>query len=152
MKDYEQINDPIINIMKLFEIPLDKKEEFTRKIKALIKDHSTSNKRKTIKWPIRRPQCIQTFLNIRLFPSYQKKIKLFCQEHYIKNQKAFELELMNLVHFYCKMDLFFLSEYKFYKHKYHKTKRQMFNDFIKVADKELVTVRPPCKELYGCKI
>jgi hypothetical protein len=58
-------------------------------------------------------------LNIRLLPAYQKKIKAFCQEHAIKNQKAFELELMKLIHFYCKMDLFLFSEHKFYKFNYH---------------------------------
>jgi phage-related protein len=138
-------------MMKKFQIPVSKQKEVTSKLKELIKEHSTG-KPKTRKWPVRRPQCIQTFLNIRLLPTYQKKIKAFCQEHSITNQKAFELEFMKLIHFYCKMDLFLFSEHKFYKFNYHKTKRQMFNDFIKVAEKELDTVRPPCKEVYGCQI
>lgn len=141
----------ILRTMKKFEIPLSKQKEVTSKLKELIKEHSTG-KPKTRKWPIRRPQCIQTYLNIRLLPTYQKKFNEFCQEHSIKNKKAFELELMKLIHFYCRMVLSNVSEYKFYKHKYHKTKRQMFNDFIKVAEKELDTVRPPCDKLWGCQI
>ena len=145
------MDEIIFRTMKKFEIPLSKQKEVTSKLKELIKEHSTG-KSKTRKWPVRRPQCIQTFLNVRLLPTYQKKIKAFCQEHSIKDQKAFELELMKLIHFYCRMDRVNLSEYKFYKHKYHKTKRQMFRDFIKVAEKELDTVRPPCDNLWGCQI
>jgi len=137
--------------MKKFEIPLSKKEEITIKLKELIKEHSVG-KPKTRKWKVRRPQCIQTYLNIRLLPSYQKKFNEFCKEHSIKNKKAFELELMKLIHSYCKMDLFNVSEHQFYKFKYHKTKRQMFHDFIKVVEKELDTVRHPCDKLYGCQI
>ncbi len=137
--------------MKLFEIPLSKKEEVTHKLKELIKEHSNGTP-KTRKWPVRRPQCIQTYLNLRLSPTYQRKLKDFCNKYSIKDQKKFELELMKLIHYYCKMNLFLFSEYKFYKFNYRKTKRQIFNDFIKVAEKELNTVRPPCKELYGCPI
>ena len=138
-------------MMKPFNIPLSKKNEFTRKLNELIKEHSTG-KPKTRKYPVRRPQCIQTYLNLRLKPNYQNKLKLLCKEYSIKNKKIFELELMKLIHSYCKMDLFLFSEYKFYKYDYRKTKRQIFNDFIKVAEKELDTLRPPCKELYGCPI
>ncbi len=138
-------------IMNKFQIPLSKQKEVSSKLKELIKEHSKGIP-KTRKWNVRRPQCIQTYLNIRLLPAYQKKVKAFCQEHSIKNQKAFELEWMKLIHSYCKMDLFLFAEHKFYKFNYNKTKRQMFNDFIKVAEKELDTVRPPCKELYGCQI
>jgi hypothetical protein len=145
------MDDMILRTMKKFEIPLSKQKEITAKLKELIKEHSTG-KPKTRKWKVRRPQCIQTYLNIRLLPTYQKKLKEFCKEHSIRDQKAFELELMKLIHSYCKMDLFLFAEHKFYKFSYHKTKRQMFNDFIKVAEKELDTVRPPCDKLWGCQI
>ena len=145
------MDDAILRMMKKFEIPFTKQKEVTSKLKELIKEHSTG-KPKTRKWPVRRPQCIQTYLNIRLTPAYQKKFNDFCQKNSIKNKKAFEVELMKLIHSYCKMDLFLFAEHKFYKFNYHKTKRQMFNDFIKVAEKELDTVRPPCDKLYGCQI
>jgi len=145
------MDDMILRTMKKFEIPLSKQKEVTSKLKELIKEHS-KGKPKTRKWAVRRPQCIQTYLNIRLLPTYQKKMKEFCQENSIRDQKAFELELMKLIHSYCKMVLSNVSEYKFYKFNYHKTKRQMFRDFIKVAEKELDTVRPPCDKLWGCQI
>jgi hypothetical protein len=137
--------------MKKFEIPLSKKEEITTKLKELIKEHSVG-KPKTRKWKVRRPQCIQTYLNIRLLPTYQKKFHAFCKEHSIRDQRAFELELMKLIHSYCKMDLFLFAEYNFYKYKHNKTTRQLFNNLIKVVEKELDTVRAPCDKLYGCQI
>ena len=118
-------------MMKPFNIPLSKKNEFTRKLNELIKEHSTG-KPKTRKYPVRRPQCIQTYLNLRLKPNYQNKLKLLCKEYSIKNKKLFELELMKLIHSYCKMDLFLFSEYKFYKYDYRKTKRQIFKNSIKL--------------------
>lgn len=145
------MDEAILRTMKKFEIPLSKKTEVTVKLQELIKEHS-KGKPKTRKWPLRRPQCIQTYLNIRLLPTYQKKFNEFCQEHAIKNKKAFELELMKLIHTYCKMDLFLFFEYNFYKFNHRKTKRQIFNDFIKVAEKELDNVRPPCDKLWGCQI
>jgi len=142
------MEEDIIQMMKLFEIPLSKKEEVTHKLNMLIKEHVKGNP-KTRKWKIRRPQCIQTYLNIRLFPTYQKKLKNFCKDYSI-NQNVFELELMKLIHVYCKMDLFLFNEYNFYKSNHRKTKRQLFNDFTKVAEKELDRVRPICKKLHGC--
>lgn len=145
------MDEVILRTMKKFEIPLSKKDEITTKLNELINQHSRG-KPKTRKWPVRRPQCIQTYLNIRLFPTYQKKFNEFCQKYAIKNKKAFELELMKLIHSYCKMDLFLFAEYQFYKFKHHKTKRQTFHDFIKVAEKELDNVRLPCDKLWGCQI
>lgn len=139
----------ILPIIKKFEIPESKQTEVMNKLKRLIKETKDA---KTRKWKYKRPQCIQTYLNIRLFPTFQKKLKEFCKEYSIQNKKAFELELMKLIHSYCQMDLFYISEYNFYKYNHRKTRRQLFDDLTKTAEKELNKIRPPCKELSGCHI
>lgn len=43
-----------------------------------------------------------------------------------------------------------MNLFLFRESNHRKTKRQLFNDFTKVAEKELDRVRPICKKLHGC--